>query len=125
VAHPGLGVCVVTVNGELDLLTAPLLDACVREQLAACPLHLVLNLQPVRFLSARGLTCLQQAGDLTQQIPGSQLHLTGLVTRVVARPLQITGCWSSSTPIPPWPTLLLHWTPSPSRCPCRINVSAS
>ena len=91
VAHPGQGVCVVTVNGELDLLTAPLLDACVREQLAACPLHLVLNLQPVRFLSARGLTCLQQARDLTQQTPGSQLHLTGLVTRVVARPLEITG----------------------------------
>ncbi len=91
VAHPGPGVCVVTVNGELDLLTAPLLDACVREQLAARPLHLVLNLEPVRFLSARGLTCLQQARDLTQQAPGSQLHLTGLVTRVVARPLEITG----------------------------------
>ncbi|MGH3535956.1 MAG: hypothetical protein ACRDQG_14785 [Pseudonocardiaceae bacterium] len=38
-AHPALGVCVVTVNGELDLLTAPLHHACVREQLAAAPLH--------------------------------------------------------------------------------------
>jgi hypothetical protein len=31
VVHPALGVCVVTVTGELDILTAPLPDACVGE----------------------------------------------------------------------------------------------
>jgi hypothetical protein len=48
VVHPALGVCVVTVTGELDILTALLPDACVGEELVAAPRHLVLDLEPVR-----------------------------------------------------------------------------
>lgn len=91
VTHPTAGVCVVTVDGELDILTAPLLDVCLREQFAAAPRHLVLDLERVHFLGARGVTCLRQARKLAQQTPGSQLHLAGGVNRVVARPLQVTG----------------------------------
>ncbi|MGH3786752.1 MAG: STAS domain-containing protein [Pseudonocardiaceae bacterium] len=91
VQRPAPGVCVVTVDGELDMLTAPLLEACIREQLAATPTHLVLDLQPTRFMGSSGLTCLLKARDLASQIPGLQLHLTGLATRAVARPLQVTG----------------------------------
>ncbi|MGH3982171.1 MAG: STAS domain-containing protein [Pseudonocardiaceae bacterium] len=91
VAHPAVGVCVVAVHGELDLLTAPLLDTCIREALAAAPRHLVLDLQPVRFLGSRGLACLLAARELAQQTSGTQLHLAGLVTRVVALPLEVTG----------------------------------
>ncbi len=91
VQRPTVGVCVVTVDGELDMLTAPLLSACVCEQLATSPKHLVLDLEPVRFLGSSGLTCLLQARELAFTTPGSHLHLAGLATRVLARPLKITG----------------------------------
>lgn len=89
VEHPAVGVCVVTVDGELDMVTAPLLEACLSEQLATDPTHLILNLQPVRFMASNGLNCLLHAHELAQTT-GAQLHLAGLVTRAVARPLQIT-----------------------------------
>ena len=89
VQHPAAGVCVVTVDGELDSLSVPLFDACVAEQLAAAPTHLILDLQPVRFLASTGLTSLLRAQELAETT-GTQLHLAGLVTRVVARALQVT-----------------------------------
>ncbi len=89
VQHPAVGVCVVTVDGELDMVTAPLLEACLREQLATGPTHLVLDLQPVRFMASNGLNCLLRIHELAQTT-GVQLHLAGLVTRAVARPLQVT-----------------------------------
>ncbi|MCA1835222.1 MAG: STAS domain-containing protein, partial [Actinobacteria bacterium] len=64
VHHPTAGVCVVAITGELDILTAPLLDACLHEQLTAAPTHLILDLQPVRFLGVSGLTCLIRARKL-------------------------------------------------------------
>jgi len=91
VEYPAVGVCVVTVEGELDLLTAPLLDVCMRQQFTAAPTHLILNLEPVTFMGSKGLNCLLQARELAQQTPGTHLHLAGLVTRVVARPLEVTA----------------------------------
>lgn len=88
--RPTLGMCVVTVDGELDMLTAPLLDTCIRDQLADVPQHLILDLQPVRFLGSTGLTCLLNARELAQQTTGTQLHLAGLANRIVKRPLQVT-----------------------------------
>jgi len=85
------GVRVLAVDGELDALTAPLLGACLREQFAANPAHLVLDLQAVRFLGSSGLNCLLDARESALQIPGIQLHLAGMVTRAVARPLEVTG----------------------------------
>jgi len=89
VQHPAAGVCVVTVEGELDTLSVPLFDARVGEQVAAAPPHLILDLQPVRFLASTGLTSLLRARELAETT-GTQLHLAGLVTRVVARALQVT-----------------------------------
>lgn len=85
------GICVLAVDGELDALTAPLLGACVREQFAAQPVHLILDLQAVRFLGSSGLNCLLEARESAQQVPGTQLYLAGVVTRAVARPLEVTG----------------------------------
>lgn len=90
VQHPAVGVCVVTVDGELDTLSVPLLDACVDEQIAAAPTVLILDLQPVRFLASTGLTSLLRARELAE-MTGTQLRLAGLVTRVVARALHVTG----------------------------------
>lgn len=91
VQHPSAGICVVTVDGELDMLTTPLLDTCLREQLAVAPAHLVLDLAPVRFFSSTPLNCLLLVRELVGQLPGTQLHLAGVAARVVARPLQVTG----------------------------------
>jgi anti-sigma B factor antagonist len=85
------GVCVVVVAGELDMLTAPLLERCLFNQLAVTSEHLIVDLQPVRFLGLNGLTCLLQACRLTQRSPGTQLHLSGLVNRMVRRALDVTG----------------------------------
>jgi hypothetical protein len=37
------------------------------------------------------LNCLLNARELIQQTPGVQLHIAGVVTRAVARPLEVTG----------------------------------
>lgn len=85
------GIRVLAVDGELDSLTAPLLGACLREQFAANPVHLILDLQAVRFLGSSGLNCLLEARESAQQVPGMHLHLAGVATRAVARPLEVTG----------------------------------
>ncbi len=90
VQHPTVGVCVVAMAGELDMLTAPLLDACLRQQFATAPAHLILDLEALRFLGSTGLTSLLGARELAHQTTQTQLHLAGLATRVVARALQIT-----------------------------------
>jgi len=91
IEHAAAGVCVVVVDGELDILTVPLLENCLRDQLATTPQHLIIDLRPVRFLGSTGLTCLLWARQLVQQIPGTHLHLSGLINRVVRRALDITG----------------------------------
>lgn len=63
----------VTVAGELDLLTTPRLQACLTDQLATAPPHLIVDLQPVRFLSAAGLSCLNHARELART-QGRPLH---------------------------------------------------
>lgn len=99
VQRPAVGVCVVAVVGELDMATAPLLEACLRKQLATGPTHLILDLQSVRFMGSNGLNCLLQAHELAQTT-GTQLHLAGLVTRAVARPLEVTQLLDSFNTYP-------------------------
>lgn len=89
VERPTGEVCVVTVGGELDMLTAPTLEACLGEQLSTAPHHLVVDLQRVSFLDSKGLNCLLRAREATQTTT-TQLHLAGLVTRAVARPLEVS-----------------------------------
>lgn len=67
VERPAIGVYVVTVTGELDMLTAPVLKACLDEQLATDPSHLVLDLQQVSFLDSKGLNCLLFAREATEK----------------------------------------------------------
>jgi anti-sigma B factor antagonist len=80
----------VVVDGELDLLTAPLLDKCLRDQVVAGPAHLILDLESVRFAGASALSGLLRARELVRA-SGSQLHLAGLITRAVERAVAATG----------------------------------
>jgi anti-sigma B factor antagonist len=78
--YPDVGITVVVVDGELDLLTAPLLKKCLRDQLVAGPAHLILDLESVRFPGASGLSGLLRARELVGA-SGSQLHVIDLADR--------------------------------------------
>ncbi len=88
--YPAAGICAVVVEGELDLLTAPLLEQCFRQQLHAAPAHLIVDLESVRFVGSSGLNCLVRARQLIQA-KGMRLHLAGLSSQAVAVPMTITG----------------------------------
>ncbi|MFF2084364.1 STAS domain-containing protein [Nocardia sp. NPDC058176] len=63
------GVTVLTVTGEVDLATAPALDAAIETILADKPATLVIDLTAVGFLASAGMATLvaahQRAGDTT------------------------------------------------------------
>jgi anti-sigma B factor antagonist len=86
--QPAPGVRVVRVVGELDSLTAPLLDHYLQTPLQGPGRHVVLDLSEVTLLSAAGLTSLITARD-TATRGGIELHLTGADHRAIARPLEI------------------------------------
>ena len=71
------------------MCTAPWFEACLFQQLDTNPDHLIVDLQPVSFLSSSGLNSLLRARERARTTP-TQLHVTGLVTRVVARTLQVS-----------------------------------
>lgn len=89
VQHPAPGLCVVRVYGDLDMLTAPLLDECLHEQLGHTSRHLVVDLEGVNFLGASGLASLVQARETAETI-GVVVHLAGLAKKAVRRPLAIS-----------------------------------
>lgn len=92
VSYPAPTVCVVQVAGELDTLTAPVLADCVREQLAAGPVQLVIDMEGVTFLGSAALSTLLQCSRwLETAVPGSKLHLSGTHRRIVSRPLELVG----------------------------------
>lgn len=86
VEHPEPGVALLTVAGEVDTLTAPLLAAALDRLLACDDPVLAADLSGVSFLASSGLAVLIQAahraeGTLRLIVPG----------RAVRRPLEITG----------------------------------
>jgi len=89
VSHPGDGVCVIAVSGEVDMMTVPGLDAVVAEQCAALPSTVVLDLMAVRFLGSSGLGSLIAARDAAHAI-GAQLRLV-CQGPAVLRPMDLTG----------------------------------
>ena len=85
------GVLMLTVAGELDMLTAPHLVGRIQDAARLGPAHLVLDLAGVTFLGSSGIQALVTALDTTRD-GLTRLHL--LVPpgrRVVERPLQVTG----------------------------------
>ncbi len=73
VAEHGSDVRVVTVTGEVDMVTAPELAACLIAQLAVVQV-VVVNLDGVRFLASAGLTVLFEMNELAKQ-KGRDLRL--------------------------------------------------
>lgn len=82
---PTTGVVVLEIAGEVDVATAPLLWSVVREQIAARPRIVVLDLCQVQFLGASGVEVLLTAQGIAPRL-GVVLRLARL-SRPVARPL--------------------------------------
>jgi anti-sigma B factor antagonist len=95
VSYPVPRVCVVQVAGELDVMTAPLLDRCVRDQLATGPAQLLIDLTAVTFLGSSGLQSLMESAQRLEAVaPGSMLQLIGTEHGAVHRPLELVGLLS-------------------------------
>ncbi|WP_448628656.1 STAS domain-containing protein [Geodermatophilus sp. URMC 64] len=83
------GEVTVSVVGEVDAYTAPMLRSVVDTELERHPSELVLDLRGVRFLGSAGLALLVQT-QTSADARGIPLRLIA-TTRPVTRPLEVTG----------------------------------
>ena len=83
------GVVTVTVVGEVDTFTAPVLRSSLDTQLEQSPRELVIDLSGVQFLGSAGLAVLVE----TQKAARAREVDLRLIatTRAVTRPLEVTG----------------------------------
>jgi anti-sigma B factor antagonist len=83
------GAVTVTVVGEVDTFTAPVLRSSLDSQLEQSPRELVIDLSGVQFLGSAGLAVLVE----TQKAARSRDVALRLIatTRAVTRPLEVTG----------------------------------
>lgn len=99
--HPGLAIevhrtpadVVLSLNGEIDMLTAPRLTAVVNEILADAPPRVVLDMADVSFCDSQGLGTLVVLSRRATTV-GSVLVLTN-VGDYLLRVLDITGLRSA------------------------------
>lgn len=90
VGRPTPAAAVLSVQGEVDSLTTPQLDAGIADLLAVPDTTcFVIDLSEVTFLASGGLATLIQAAQLVGE-RGHRLRLV-VTTRAVRRPLQLTG----------------------------------
>ncbi|WP_244223707.1 STAS domain-containing protein [Amycolatopsis circi] len=90
---------VLTVYGEVDMVTAPLLTAAVDEVLAGAPPVLVLDLAAVKFLASAGLTALVTMTQVGASRASLRIVSSG---RATVRPIQLTGLEQT---LPLYPTV--------------------
>jgi anti-anti-sigma factor len=96
-AHPA-HVHVVRVHGEYDALTAPDLLRAIRDELAARPDVVAVDLSGVTFLGVAGLNVLLTIRQVAAA-NGSVLELVGAPPPSVARLLDLVG-WSIRRRVP-------------------------
>ena len=86
------GALILTVIGEIDVLTAPRLRAAVSECLDRADGVVVVDLVQVSFLSSHGLAALASAAkESASSRYKAPMRLVVDENRPVVRPLQITG----------------------------------
>ena len=79
----------LTVQGEIDTLTAPPFTAATTDLVTGPDETLVIDLTGVRFLASSGLAVLITAAHRAEE-RGTRLRLV-VSTRAVRRPLEVTG----------------------------------
>jgi anti-sigma B factor antagonist len=82
------GVAVLTVTGEVDLATAPVLEGAISDVLADNPPALVIDLSPVQFLASAGLQILVATQEKLADTADFAVVANGPAT---SRPIQLTG----------------------------------
>ena len=81
--------CLVTVAGEIDMVTTPNLRAFLQQQLEQAASLLVIDLREVKFLGSSGLAVLVEIlGTARERHLGLRLVCN---SREVTRPLEATG----------------------------------
>src|SRR5215212_3787076 len=83
------GSVTVTVVGEVDTFTAPVLRSSLDTQLEQSPRELVIDLSGVQFLGSAGLAVLVET-QKAARAREVELRLIA-TTRAVTRPLEVTG----------------------------------
>lgn len=81
--------CLVTVTGEVDMMTTPHLRSYLQEHVKRADTGLVLDLRGVAFLGSSGLAVLVETLDWTRERDVA-LRLV-CTSREVLRPLEATG----------------------------------
>jgi anti-sigma B factor antagonist len=92
IRRPRPGVVLLEVDGEVDTLTAPRMEAGLDAALGAADAEasaVVVDLSSVTFLASSGLAVLIN-GARRAAASGGRLHVVA-ATRAVARPIQVTG----------------------------------
>jgi anti-sigma B factor antagonist len=82
------GVAVLTVSGEIDLATVPVLEAAIDEAVGMQPTAVVVDLSGVEFLASVGLQTLVTAHDRVSASARFAVVADGAAT---SRPIQLTG----------------------------------
>ncbi|HET9143277.1 STAS domain-containing protein [Actinophytocola sp.] len=96
VTHPTPTAAVLHVGGELDLFTAPVVDSYIARQLTDKPTtHLVLDLTEITFFGSAGVATLVRASESAAE--HDVMLILAAASRVVLRPLQVTGIASLLT----------------------------
>jgi anti-anti-sigma factor len=81
------GALVVSITGDLDMVTAGQMEEAVESALTQEPAVLIFDLTAVTFFSSPGLVAL--AGARQRAVPTSVVRVVG--KRLVARPMALTG----------------------------------
>jgi anti-sigma B factor antagonist len=89
ISRPRPGVTLVEVDGEVDTLTAPRLEADVADALDGASGAVVVDLTGVTFLASSGLAVLIH-GARRATASGGRLHVVA-ASRAVTRPITVTG----------------------------------
>ena len=93
------GVSVVSVSGEIDLVTAPALEQAISSVIADDPTALVIDLSAVEFLGSVGLKILAATYEKLSNSTEFGVVARGPATR---RPIHLTGLDKT---FPLYPTL--------------------
>jgi anti-anti-sigma factor len=85
--HQVDGAVVLSVSGEVDMLSAPRLAEAIHTALAASPTALIVDLSKVDFLASAGMTVLVAAPCATT---ANRVGGTTLSCAATSRPIQLT-----------------------------------
>ncbi len=87
--------------GELDIVGAEQLAACLAGAIAHRPAHVIVDLAGLSFLGDSGISKLVRARTVAERA-GTRLHVAGTATPAVHRPmlasrlLTVFGCYPTS-----------------------------